>query len=365
MMEAVLYEPGIGFYQAGGRAGADFLTSPEVGPLFGAVLARALDRWWTELGQPDPFVVIEAGAGPGSLVAAILGARSACAPALRYLLVERSAPMRQAQAAKLTLEPGAQVLGAAAVPGANADDFDASPPLVTGMGPLLASLLQSPAGPFTGVVLANELLDNLPFRLLQRTGDATEPVEGRGGWAEVYVDEHLAEVLIPISGEEAALAQALAPEAKAGARIPLQDEARTWLRAALACLGRGRVVCIDYADTTASMASRAPQEWVRTYRSHGRGGNPLVNLGRQDITCEVAVDQLAITRATTSNRSQADFLAAHGLDDLVASARQRWTERAQIGDLEALRARSRVGEAAALSDPAGLGAFRVLEWEID
>ena len=43
-----------------GRAG-DFLTSPEVGPLFGAVLARALDAWWEELGEPAPFTVVEAG----------------------------------------------------------------------------------------------------------------------------------------------------------------------------------------------------------------------------------------------------------------------------------------------------------------
>ena len=60
---------------AGGRAGrsrGDFLTSPEVGPLFGAVLARALDGWWDDLGRPDPFVVVDAGAGPGTLARSIL-----------------------------------------------------------------------------------------------------------------------------------------------------------------------------------------------------------------------------------------------------------------------------------------------------
>ena len=42
-----------GFYNSGGVAGrrGDFITSPEVGPLFGAVLARALDVWWRELGE--------------------------------------------------------------------------------------------------------------------------------------------------------------------------------------------------------------------------------------------------------------------------------------------------------------------------
>ena len=60
--------------------------------------------------------------------------------------------------------------------------------------------------------------------------------------------------------------------------------------------------------------------------------------------------------------TQAEFLAEHGIDELVAEAKRTWTERAHIGDLEAVRARSRVGEAAALTDPAGLGGFTVIEW---
>ncbi|MDQ3293516.1 MAG: SAM-dependent methyltransferase, partial [Actinomycetota bacterium] len=68
-VEWALYDDEIGFYGGGsgsaGRREGDFLTSPEVGPLFGAVLARAVDGWWRALGEPDPFVVVEAGAGPG------------------------------------------------------------------------------------------------------------------------------------------------------------------------------------------------------------------------------------------------------------------------------------------------------------
>jgi hypothetical protein len=48
----------------------------------------------------------------------------------------------------------------------------------------------------------------------------------------------------------------------------------------------------------------------------------------------------------------------------VAAARATWHERASLGDLDALKARSRVGEADALTDPSGLGAFRVLEWDV-
>src|SRR5687768_913076 len=79
VVELALYDPAGGFYATGGRAGrrGDFLTSPEVGPLFGAVVARALDTWWDEARSPDPFVVVEAGAGVGTLARSVLGAAPA------------------------------------------------------------------------------------------------------------------------------------------------------------------------------------------------------------------------------------------------------------------------------------------------
>ncbi len=66
-----------GFYTTGGRAGrqgGDFITSPEVGPLFGTVIAREFDAWWKELGSPSRFDVVECGAGPGTLARSILAA---------------------------------------------------------------------------------------------------------------------------------------------------------------------------------------------------------------------------------------------------------------------------------------------------
>jgi hypothetical protein len=57
-------------------------------------------------------------------------------------------------------------------------------------------------------------------------------------------------------------------------------------------------------------------------------------------------------------------LRGHGLDELLDDARRAWHERAHVGDLEALKQRSRVSEGAALTDVSGLGAFRVLEWEV-
>jgi len=185
-----------------------------------------------------------------------------------------------------------------------------------------------------------------------------------GGWAEVRVGEQLDEVLVPAEADVVAEARRLVPDAEPGARIPLQHQAQAWLRQALALLGAGRVVVVDYADDTASLARRPWTTWVRTYRAHGRGGHPLEHLGEQDLTCEVAVDQLSHVRAPSADHSQAEFLRAHGLDALVAHARDAWLARAGVGDLEALKQRSRIVEAQALSDPSGLGAFRVLEWEV-
>ena len=361
VVERALYSPAGGFYESGGvagRRGGDFLTSPEVGPLFGAVVARALDGWWRASGRPDPFVVVEAGAGPGTLCRTVLAAAPECARALRYVLVERSAAQRRRHGEHLALEDPA--LAFAPV------DRDTEEP-VTGapVGPICVSLAELPrvAGPV--VVLANELLDNLPFGLAHWDGRS---------WCEVRVDwsdapgagrGRFVERLVPLDDERSALLDRLVPtsDLAAGVRVPLQDAACRWLRDALAVAGHGgRGVAVDYGTTTAALAARPQGEWLRTYRGHARGGGYLDALGGQDVTTEVALDQLALVRTPSSDVSQADWLRSHGLDDLVADARAAWSARAHVADLAALAARSRVTEADALTDPAGLGAFRVLEW---
>lgn len=345
-MEAALYGEG-GFYTSGGRAGrrGDFLTAPEVGPLFGAVLAGALDRWWHDLGRPDPFVVVDAGAGPGTLARSVLAARPGCAGALRYVLVERSAAQRAAHGKGLPLEPPTQAF---AVPPAVAEDE--TPPALP-QGPIAVSLAELPTEPFTGVIVANELLDNLPTRLYQR-------IEGR--WWELLVTVQGSGFGLDEVPTDAGWLDALVPDAPEGAIVPGQHAAAAWVRDALGLLTRGRLVVFDYGvATTAELARRPWTEWLRTYVAHGRGAGVLAAPGTQDITCEVAFDQLP---APTRQTSQAAWLATHGIDALVEQGRAIWRERAAIGDLAAFAGRSRVREAEALTDPAGLGAFVVAEW---
>ena len=342
-VEWALYDEATGFYAGGGgtagRRRGDFLTSPEVGPLFGAVVARAVDGWWRDLGSPDPFVVVEAGAGPGTLARTVLVAAPECAPALRWVLVERSATQRARHAESLPLESPAMAF---------APEEDDSPrPQPAGRGPIVVSLADLPRVPGPCVVLANELLDNLPFDLWERRD---------GGWAEVRVGESFAEVVVPTE-PPGWLARLDVPD---GTRVPVQHAARSWLREALALASPdegGRVVVFDYcAPTTAGLTG----DWLRTYRGHQRGGPPLDAPGTQDITVEVCVDQLASVRPPSAVSSQADWLRAHGIDELVAEARAATNEPAR--DLAALRVRSRSAEAPTLLDPAGLGGFAVIEW---
>jgi SAM-dependent MidA family methyltransferase len=320
-LDLVLYGPH-GFYTDTGSAGArggDFLTSPEVGPLFGVVIARALDGWWKQLGRPDPFTVVECGAGPGRLARSVLAAKPACGAVLRYVAVELSDAQRDRHPAGVESRP------------------------------------DLPPGPFTGVVLANELLDNLPFRLAVYDG----------GWREAFVTvdgDRCVEVLGPPLAADHGLP--VGPGVRLGARLPIQQRAGAWVHDARARLAGGRVVVIDYcAAVTAQLAVQPWREWLRTYRSHDRGGHYLTTPGLQDVTAEVAIDQLvAAVGEPDAIRTQAQFLRRWGLDEPVAEGKRVWAERAAQPDLEAMTMRSRISEAEALLDPTGLGAFTVLEW---
>ncbi len=361
-MDAALYGPA-GFYTNGGGAGRrrDFITSPETGELFGKVIARALDAWWVEQSCPDPFIVAECGAGPGALARSVFRAAPECASALRYLLVERSAVLRERhRSGRLPLVDVTQVLGGFAAGPIGFDDDDSI--ALAGQGPLFASVEEIPAVA-VHVVLANELLDNLPFDVFERVA---------GGWAEVRVglgdSAGFGEVLVAADPEIAVRLDALVPHAGSavvpGRRVPWIGAAQAWLAESLCGLSdAGRIVCLDYArQATSEFLVERWEAWLRTYRGHGRGGHPLDAPGTQDVTTDVAVDQLAGVRRPTIMRSQSDFLRAHGIDHIVAAAEAHWSAVSSPPTLGDLAVRSLITESVALLDPTALGGFTVLEW---
>jgi SAM-dependent MidA family methyltransferase len=323
---------GGGFYTSGGgRAGrrGDFITSPEIGPLFGTVIARALDSWWSDMGRPENFRFVEVGAGPGSLARSILAAGPECLAGRpgAYVAVEVSEHQRSLHPESVT------------------------------------STDHVPDGEITGVVFANELLDNLPFRLLV----------GDGRWREAWVTERngqFLEILREIDtvteaiGTNAIGNVDLSGPAPLGARIPWQQSASTWV-ADVASRLRGRLVVVDYMVATSSELARRPwREWLRTYAGHERGSHYLLRPGEQDITGDVCIDQLrAAIGEPIALRTQAHFLQQWGIDELVEEGKKIWTEKAARPDLEAMKMRSRVSESEALTDPAGLGGFTVVEFQ--
>jgi SAM-dependent MidA family methyltransferase len=336
-MGFALYDPRSGFYVRGGRAGrgADFLTSPEVGPLFGAVLARRLDAWWAEAGRPDPFVVVEVGAGPGTLARAIRFAAPECSSSLLYVLVEQSAFQRSLHGEHLPGWMGERS-------GFELEAFVCSPQ--QGEGPQFVSAIELPVT-FAGVVLANELLDNLPFDIVRvRASGVVEELQvARVDDAHDDREVTLDPVVVPARPDLAASVtafHAVQPELPLDTWFPWEFRAQGWLAEVRSRLIDGHLLVIDYGMTTAELAQR------------------------EDITCDVAIDQMRGQGQPTEMCTQAEFLRANGIEELVAEGLAVWNERAHLGDLAAIRGRSAMREADALLDPDGLGAFVVLQWEI-
>lgn len=334
-MERALYEPDSGFFAGGrgaGRRDSDFITSVEVGPLFGALVGNHLDSVWQSLGNPDPFHVVEAGAGRGALAIAVASARPSCRNAMCYTLVERSQVLRESQREHLAISDAESRSGGE-----------------------YHSLPEMPSKIACGVILANELLDNLVFQVFQNTPDA--------GWMQWWVDPTASPepVLLPADRVCRERLDALIGEPDSDAVVPLQRAAAEWVSSSTSSLSSGRVLTFDYMSTTAELAARPWQEWLRTYSAQQRGTHPLAHPGSQDITAEVCLDQLLAPDVVIP---QAEWLRANGLAQAVAAAETRLVAEPGLANLESIAARSVLLEAEALTDPAGLGGFTVAEWSV-
>jgi SAM-dependent MidA family methyltransferase len=316
-MSLALYGEG-GFYQKGGKAGrrGDFITSPEVGPLFAAVIARYLDNCWNELGCPSAFDVVEVGAGPGTLARGIFDAQPKCISALKYVAVEISEAQR-------ALHPK-----------------------------FVESVEQIPNRTIHGVVLANELLDNLPFKLFVYDGS----------WKEAFVAFGESGKFVEVLRTVDAIPEVLPPTAPLGSRAPIQTAASQWMFSVSQKVSDGKVLAFDYcSESTSEIAVTPWREWLRTYKEHERGVHYLLDPGSQDITTQVMIDQLMKVVSSLSVAKQSDWLHTWGIEELVSAGNNYWEEHKSVPDVAAMKMRSRKNEAQSLIDFSGLGSFSVIE----
>lgn len=340
-MELALYDPVGGYYRAAaarpGREG-DFLTAPELHPIFGATLSTGLHEIWERLGRPDPFTIREHGAGTGALALSVLGAVDdpAFGAAIRYQPVEVDPRRVTAFAARLT--------GA-------------------GFGDAVRTTADDE--PFEGVVIANEVLDALPVHRVRQRGDALRELA-------VDIDADDAFVDVEIEPSTPALAARLADE-----EIELVDGQTaeiclaldSWVADAAAPLSRGLLLLIDYGAPAAELydAVRRRDGTLRAYVRHQVHDDPYRFIGRQDLTAHV--DVTAVERAAHAARltsvgitTQAEALMGLGIQDRLQAIQ---ADPATTMEAYTLLRSSLMR----LLDPAAMGRFRVMafgrDWPAD
>ena len=300
-MRLALYAPGLGYYAAGAAkfgAAGDFVTAPEISPLFGHALANQ----FAEVLKLTGGGVLELGAGTGRLAADVL-TRLAALDVLpdTYAILEPSPDLAERQQRVLrALDPELAV---------RVRWLDALP------------------AEWTGVMFGNEVLDALPIELLARRGGKHfrrgVALDANGGIA--WRDEPLA------AGTYTAAIDTLFPAGDYESEINPEGEALTETLARI--LRRGLLLWLDYGFP--ALEYYHPQRTSGTlmchYRQHAHG-DPLALPGLQDITAHV--DFSAIARAgldagadLAGYTSQANFLLGCGIADLLQQSGAPGTAR--------------------------------------
>ncbi|MES2902508.1 MAG: SAM-dependent methyltransferase [Pseudomonadota bacterium] len=320
-MELALYAPGLGYYSGGaaklGRDG-DFTTAPETTPLFGAALAEVAAAI---IAQSEPNI-LEFGAGTGKLARDVLTALgSAGVEVATYSIMELSGELRARQQEALRDFPQVRWL----------DDFPVA---------------------FSGVVLANEVLDAMPVQLVRKQG---------GGWRELMVTVEEGAFALVARDPDASVAASIArqvPDAEL-----LEDGYTTEVHpvgagfmASLAHMfegGKGAAILLDYGFPAHEYyhPQRSGGTVMCHYRHHAHT-EPFYLPGLQDITAHVDFTAMALAAQDAgldvmAYMSQASFLLGAGLGDLLlrldpadpvrylpqANAVQKLLSPAEMGEL--------------------------------
>ena len=289
-MALALYAPGLGYYSRGNRqfgampaSGSDFITAPELSPLFGVALACQIEQ---ALAASATDEVWEFGAGSGALAAQLLQALGERVK--RYSIVDLSGSLRARQRERLA-PFGARVCWLDALPDS-----------------------------MRGVVVGNEVLDAMPVQLLHWDG-AT--------WFERGVTD--AGAGFAFADRPTALRPPVAATFVPGTTVEIHAQAEAFIRTLAERLERGAAFFIDYGFPDAEYY--LPERLGGTlmcHRGHRADSDPLVDIGDKDITAHVNFSGIALAAQDAGFEvlgytSQARFLLNLGFVDLMAEAQQR------------------------------------------
>jgi len=343
-MEMALYHPRHGYYRSPrekmGRAG-DFLTSPEVHPLFGHMVGRQLAEMWEVMGSPARFDLLEMGAGNGLLARDLLRWAQRLHPAffeaMTYRIAETSPALVERQ--RQTLEALGLRLGRKVT-------------WEPGEAPV--------SGSVSGCLLSNELVDSFPVHRVAVEGG--ELLEVHVVWQEGRFQEELGPLSTPELG---AYFERLGLLPGEGCRAEVNLAALVWMRRVAAALARGFAITFDYGHEAGHLYApwRRDGTLLCFYR-HNPSSDPYARVGKQDMTAHVdftslveegrrhGLELLGVT-------SQSRFLAALGIGEALARLPdgQAPAPGAELSLEEYYARRRAVSE---LLDPAGLGRIRVL-----
>ncbi|HZF17739.1 MAG TPA: SAM-dependent methyltransferase [Steroidobacteraceae bacterium] len=289
-MQFALYEPGLGYYSAGARkfgADGDFITAPELTPLFGQCIAQQVAEVFERAGGRD---ILEFGAGSGALAVAVIRSLAARGMAAeRYDILEVSADLRERQREFVHRSLGAQA--------ARVHWLD-----------------RLPAQPLRGAMLANEVLDALPVERFRIAGGRIE----RLGVA--LIDGELAITARPAPRELEAAVRALAIAGDEDYESELCPLLPGWIAAASQSLAGGVLFVMDYGLPRAQYYHPDRRQGsLLCHHRHRAHADALAYVGLQDLTAWV--DFTAAAEAADSAgldvlgfTTQAQFLLATGME---------------------------------------------------
>ena len=329
-MEACLYHPQHGYYRRGqptvGREG-DFLTSPEVHPLFGAAVGHVAGELWRQAGKPEPFRIAEVGPGTGALAESTLRQLHATAPelagAIRYTTVEPDEHAAQSQIDRLRVIHNIHRVHR-------------------------IDQLKHPCH----LVVANELLDALAVHRLTFTG---------GRWRELYIDYASALGFHEAASElsDPGLIDLLGGVEPAAGQIVEVAPGRASVVSALAnAVGDGGLLLLfDYGYPRERLYAPWRREGtLMTFRNHIPGDDPSAHPGEQDITAHIDIDQVSEAAQDAGLTALPALNQAEWLHNLGAAVLPAVAD-AGMDTSRYLAARRAVET---LTDPGGLGRIAVM-----